>query len=128
LPLAAILLAAIGGGGLAWFLIRRVPSTEPEIVYSSLSRLATRMGYGPKPAQTTFEYAERLSNLVPVARGDLQLIAAARVEAAYARRRPSGSLEMLADAYRRARLGLLRLIVRRPRFGRGPRIARPRFR
>jgi transglutaminase-like putative cysteine protease len=127
-PIAILALLLAAGGGLAWFLIRRVPSSEPEIVFMSLSRLAGRMGYGPKPAQTTFEYADRLGNLVPVARSDVRLIAAARVEATYARRVPGSSLPSLADAYRRARIGLLRLVVRRPRIGRGPRLTRPKRR
>ena len=54
--------------------------------------------------------------LVPVASGDLHLIATAKVEATYGRRRPEqGTLAMIGAAYRRARIGILRLIVRRPR-------------
>jgi Domain of unknown function (DUF4129) len=102
-------------------LIRRVPSTEPELAFNSLSRLAARLGYGPHPSQTTYEYADRLGELVPVASDDLRLIATAKVESTYGRRQPGAStLHMLADAYRRARLGLLRLLVRKPRLGRGP--------
>ena len=101
---------------------RRAPLTEPDFAFNSLSRLATRLGYGPRPAQTTYEYADRLGELVPVARGDLRLIATAKVEATYAHRPPGESaLRSLASAYRRARIGLLRLILRKPRLGRGPR-------
>lgn len=118
-PLYAVLfvLMAMGGVlvGAAW-LIRRVPSSEPEIAYSSLSRLASRLGYGPRPSQTVYEYADHLGELVPVASGDLRLIARAKVEATYARRTPEqGSLAMIGLAYRRARIGLLKLLVRRPR-------------
>jgi transglutaminase-like putative cysteine protease len=111
-----VLLLLIGGAGVGLALFRRVPSSEPEIAYSGLSRLATRLGYGPKPSQTVYEYADRLGELVPVAAGDVHLIATAKVEATYARRRPEeGVLSMIGGAYRRARLGLLRLLVRRPR-------------
>jgi len=101
---------------------RRVPSTEPELAFNAISRLATRLGYGPRPSQTTYEYADRLGTLVPAAREDLQVIAMAKVESTYARRQPQETiLRSLGVAYRRARLGLLRLVVRRPRVGRGPR-------
>jgi len=122
LPLAVggILLAALIA--LIALALRRVPSSEPEIVFNSLSRLAARLGYGRQPAQTAYEYADRLGQLVPVAAGDLQLIAMAKVEATYGRRRPGDSaIAMLANAYRHARLGLLRLVVRRPH------VSRPSF-
>ena len=119
LPLAVgglILAALIALIALA---LRRVPSSEPEIVFNSLSRLAARLGYGRQPAQTAYEYADRLGQLVPVAAGDLQLIATAKVQATYGRTRPGDSaIAMLANAYRRARIGLLRLIVRRPHVSR----------
>jgi hypothetical protein len=106
---------------LAYALYRRVPSMEPALAFNSLSRLATRLGYGPRPAQTTYEYAERLGELVPVAHDDLRLIATAKVEATYGRREPGDSmLSLIADAYRRARVGLLRLVLRRPSGGRSP--------
>ena len=106
----------------AWVTLRRIPSTQPELAYSGIARLATRLGYGPRPAQTTYEYAARLGELVPVARSDLVLLASAKVEAVYGRRQPGSVLLMrIATAYRHARMGLLRLIFRRPRLGRGPR-------
>jgi hypothetical protein len=106
----------------AWVTLRRIPSTQPELAYSGIARLATRLGYGPRPAQTTYEYAARLGELVPVARSDLELLATAKVEAVYGRRQPGSVLLMrIATAYRHARMGLLRLIFRRPRLGRGPR-------
>lgn len=119
--LTPILLGLLGlfvGGVLLFALYRRVPTTEPALAFNSLSRLAGRLGYGPRPAQTTYEYADRLGELVPVARNDLRLIAMAKVESTYARRAPGDStVEMIANAYRRARVGLLRLIVRRGRPG-----------
>lgn len=118
-PLYAALVVLLVMGGVimgAAYLIRRVPSAEPELAYSSLSRLASRLGYGPRPSQTVYEYADRLGELVPVASSDFRLIATAKVEATYARRRPEqGTLAMIALAYRRARLSILKLLVRKPR-------------
>jgi len=64
--------------------------------------------------------------------GDLRLIATAKVEATYAGRPVSGSIvDQLTRAYRRVRVGLLRLLFRRegrawlPRGPRGPREASP---
>ncbi|HEY7024834.1 MAG TPA: transglutaminaseTgpA domain-containing protein [Candidatus Limnocylindrales bacterium] len=118
-PLFAVLIAVLAMGGVlmgATWLIRRVPSSEPEIAYSSLSRLASRLGYGPKPSQTVYEYADHLGQLVPVASGDLHLIATAKVESTYARRAPEqGTLAMIGMAYRHVRIGLLKLLVRKPR-------------
>ncbi len=120
IPLLMVLLAVLLlGVGLIYFLFRRVRLSEPEAAFEGVAALARRLGYGPQPAQTTYEYADRLSELVPVARGDLQLIALAKVEATYARRRPDESvLGALVRAYRRVRVGLLRLLLRRPRFRR----------
>jgi hypothetical protein len=102
--------------------LRRLPHTEPELAYSSVERLAARLGYASRPAQTAYEFTSGLAELVPVARDDLKLIATAKVEATYGRRQPGESLlRSLASAYRRVRLGLLRLLLRRPRFLRRPR-------
>ena len=119
LPGILLILLTVGLAGLLLYaLYRRVPSAEPALAFNSLSRIATRLGYGPQPAQTTYEYAQRLGELVPVANDDLRLIATAKVEATYGRREPGQStLAMIADAYRRVRVGLLRLIVRRPSGG-----------
>ncbi|MEP7360206.1 MAG: transglutaminaseTgpA domain-containing protein [Chloroflexota bacterium] len=109
----------------AWTAWRRVPSTQPELAYSGIARIASRLGYGPKASQTTYEYTARLAELVPVAKSDLDLIATAKVEAVYGRRAPgSVVLIRIADAYRHIRSGLLRLLFRRPRLGRRPRTAR----
>ena len=87
-----------------------------DCLFSGLTRSRTRLGYGPRPSQTAYEYADRLGELVPVARSDLELIATAKVEAVYGRRQPALSpLMRIATAYRHARIGLLRLVVRRPR-------------
>jgi hypothetical protein len=121
-PLAVIgLLAAIGLLVLAVGL-RRAPRTEPELAYSGVTRLARRLGYGPRPSQTAYEFADGLGEVVPAVRGELKLVATAKVESAYGRRELQGeALRALRDAYRRVRMGLLRLVFRRPRGPRGPR-------
>lgn len=121
LPLALLAGLVVLGGAL-FFVFRRVRLAGPEAAFDGIARFARRLGYGPQPAQTTYEYTESLAQLVPVARGDLELIALAKVEARYGRREPSASvLDSLTRAYRRVRIGLLRLItLRRPHL-RGPR-------
>lgn len=117
---AALLLAGVAA-------LRRIPSAEPEIAYRGVTRLATRLGYGPRPAQTAYEFAAGLGALVPVASGDLTLIATAKVEATYGRRTPGMTTRRsLGAAYRRVRLGMLRLLMRRPRLGLRPRATRSR--
>ena len=106
-------------GGLALFAAyRRMPTTEPELAYKGVTSLATRLGYGPRPSQTAYEFAAGLGELVPVAQQDLHLIATAKVEATYGRRTAGdGLLRSLGLAYRRVRFGLLRLMIRRPKVG-----------
>lgn len=116
LPLAVGMLLLLGLGLLALAWLRRVPSTQPEIVFNSISRLAARLGYARQPSQTPYEYADHLGELVPVASGDLRLIAMAKVEATYGNRRPAESaLTTIGDAYRRVRMRLLALVMRKPR-------------
>ena len=126
MPVLAIIVLVAGAllfAGIA--AMRRLPSTEPEIAYRGIARLATRLGYGPRPAQTAYEFAAGLGQLVPVAAGDLTMIATAKVEATYGQRRPTPlKLRSLTSAYRRVRLGLLRLLFRRLRFSRRPRSRR----
>ncbi|MEO5941610.1 MAG: transglutaminase domain-containing protein, partial [Candidatus Limnocylindrales bacterium] len=107
--LAAILLAAF----LAW---RRGPRgvTSPEGVYASVAGLARRFGFGPRPTQTTFEYATALGDVLPGVRPELQTVATAKVEVAYGRRELGDDrIKALRDAYRKLRVGLLRLAFRR---------------
>jgi len=108
-----------------WATWRRVPKTEPELAYRGVTTLATRLGYGPRPSQTVYEYAAGLGELVPVAQEDLQVIATAKVEATYGRRQPADTMRLrLGQAYRRVRIGLLRLVMRRPHFNLRPRSVR----
>jgi transglutaminase-like putative cysteine protease len=114
--LVPLLLIAGAGVVLLWGRSRRAPAPEPEVAYRGVTRLATRLGYGPRPTQTAYEYTAVLSDLVPRVRNDLHLVARAKVQATYA---PGGTvlepLRGLRDAYRRIRFGLLRLAVRRRR-------------
>jgi transglutaminase-like putative cysteine protease len=108
--LMALLVAAL----VAWLAWRRIPLTQPELAYSGITRLASRLGYAPRPSQTTYEYAAHLADLVPAARPDLELLATAKVEAVYGRRLAgSALLQRIAAAYRHARTGLLRLVFKR---------------
>ena len=94
--------------------IRRLPRTEPELAYRSVARLATRFGYGPRPTQTAYEFADGLGQIVPGVRSELRVVATAKVESTYgARVLPADALEALRQAYRRVRIGLLRLLWRR---------------
>jgi hypothetical protein len=70
-----------------------------------------------------FEFAGALGDEVPQVRPELQTVARAKVEVAYGRRvLPDDRLRSIADASRRLRLGLLRLVFRRrPRRRKGPR-------
>jgi transglutaminase superfamily protein/uncharacterized protein DUF4129 len=118
-PLAVViplLLAFAALGVLMWGRARNAPAPEPEVAYRGVARMASRFGYGPRPTQTAYEYTAVLSDLVPRVRTDLQFVAHAKVRATYA---PGGvvlePLRGLRDAYRRVRLGLLRLALRRRR-------------
>ena len=124
---------AIGGGTVLGLLLlaliatlRHIPRTEPELAYRGVTRLATRLGYGPRPAQTAYEFASGLGEVMPLARTDLHLIATAKVEATYGRREQQGTmLRTLGLAYRRVRLGMLRLVLqKRPKIGLRPRSGR----
>jgi transglutaminase-like putative cysteine protease len=92
---------------------------SPDTAWQSMSNAATRLGFGPKPTQTVYEYATALGELVPVAKMDLQTVAEAKVETTYAGLRLGGArLDAVRDATRRLRVSLLRLLFRRPRKGR----------
>ena len=109
LLLAAILLLAF----VAW---RRGPrsASTPEGVYASIAALARRLGFGPRPTETAYEYATALGDLLPRVRPELQTVATAKVEVAYGRRElGEDRLRTLRASYRRLRVSLLRLAFRR---------------
>jgi hypothetical protein len=99
---------------LAW--VRSSPAPEPDVAYQGVVRIAGRFGYGPRPTQTAYEYAATLAELLPRVRKDLEVVARAKVHATYAPPAvASAAVEGLREAYRRVRIGLLRLAVRRAR-------------
>jgi transglutaminase-like putative cysteine protease len=125
--IAVALLVAVLGALIVVARLRRVTTTEPDLAYRSVARIATRFGYGPRATQTAYEYAATLGDVVPSVRGELQVVARAKVESQYARRALEGdALEALRMAYARIRLRLLRLAVRRPQRRTKPRPLEPR--
>ena len=113
LMVGGLAMAALAlGAALLWF--RRFPGRDPELAWRGVVGLATRLGAGPQPSQTPYEYTATLSRVVPTAARDLRVVADAKVDASYSDR-VAGEAEVrpLRDAYRRARRGLLRLLFRR---------------
>ena len=111
-----------------WARRRTSAPPAPDTAYRRVATLARRLGYGPRPTQTAYEYAGTLGELLPRVRGDLQVVARAKVESTYARRPVQGdALVALSDAYRRIRMGLLRLVTHRlpRRRPGGPSVRRP---
>ena len=117
----------LGGGLLAlavlllgWVRLRRNPVPSPEAGFSAIARLAARLGVRQRPAQTTYEYAGVLADLLPGVRPELEVVARSRVEAAYAKRPPAGvRLLAFSRAYHRVRRNLFWLLL--PWRRRGPR-------
>ncbi len=111
IPLAIVLLVLAAG----WLRRRLGRPTQPEIVYRTVASIAGRLGHPRRPTQTVYEYLGTLSDAVPTARPELQLVAQSTVETTYGRRRlPPDRLAALGEAQRRLRFALLRLLVRRP--------------
>ncbi len=89
------------------------PTPSPTGAYSSVARIAARFGYAPRPAQTVYEYASMLGDVLPAARPDLEVVARARVETTYAHRPLAPERRTaLRRAYGRLRLRLLGLALR----------------
>ncbi|HEU4672221.1 MAG TPA: transglutaminase domain-containing protein [Candidatus Limnocylindrales bacterium] len=102
-------------GILAAVAYRRGPrQVTGDTAYGALVRLAGRFGFGPRPTQTVYEYASSLGDVLPFARPELQTVANAKVEVAYARAELAPErVRALRDAVGRLRLALLRLAFRR---------------
>lgn len=123
------ILLAIGGAALAAVVWRRGPRPmHPDQAWGSVAGWARRLGLGPRPSQTVFEFAGTLGDAVPAVRPELSTVARAKVEIAYGRRQlDPDRLRLVAEAHRRLRFGLLRLALRRRHFGpRRPRARRRR--
>ncbi len=115
----ALLLLVIGGAAFA--LWQRGPrgETTAEGAYGTVTRLASRLGFGPRPPQTIYEYAGALADVLPGVRPELETVARAKVESVYARQvLGDDRLVALQRAQRRLRLRLLRLAFRRKGRGR----------
>ena len=113
------ILLAIGGAALAAIAWRRGQRPmHPDQAWGSVARWAARLGLGPRPSQTVYEFAGTLGDAVPTVRPELSTVARAKVEIAYGRRELGPDrLRLVAEAHRRLRFGLLRLALRRRRFG-----------
>jgi hypothetical protein len=119
--IAIAVILVIGVLALAFAVIRRSPSKpmHPDKAWGSLARLAARLGLGPRPSQTVFEYAGALGDEVPAVRVELTTLARAKVEVAYGRRDLAPDrLRRIAEAYHRLRLALFGLLLRRGLRGR----------
>ncbi len=113
-PSPSCLLVVVGS--ISFMVWRRGPrgATSPDRAYGSVTRLAARLGYGPRPNQTVYEYAGALGDVLPDARPALETVAQAKVESAYGRAvLGSDRIQALRDAERRLRVTLLRLLFRR---------------
>jgi hypothetical protein len=118
-PLIAVaLLLAATLGALAFVAWQRGPrgAVTADSAYRGVTRLASRLGFAPRPEQTVYEYATALGDVVPVARPELETVAHAKVEVAYGGKvLGDDRLGALRDAQRRLRVSLLRLAFRRNR-------------
>ena len=114
--LFGLLLAVIVGGlGLAAWIRGPRGELSPDAAWRTLSRVGSRLGFAPRPTETVYEYANSLGELVPVARADLDIVAEAKVETAYAGVTLGyDRLAAVREATRRLRVALLlRLAFRR---------------
>lgn len=113
---AVAILLMLAVGSISFMVWRRGPrgATTPDGAYGSVTRLAARLGYGPRPNQTVYEYAGALGDVLPDARPALETVAQAKVESAYGQAvLGSDRIHALRDAERRLRVTLLRLLFRR---------------
>ncbi len=118
-PLIAIaILLAVIVAAIAAVVWRRGPRgpISAEGTYGSVTRLAARFGFAPRPNQTVYEFAGALGDVLPTVRPELETVARAKVEVAYGGQVLSDDrIRSLREAHRRLRIGLLRLLTRRVR-------------
>jgi transglutaminase-like putative cysteine protease len=103
-------------GGIAFIAWQRGPrgATSPDGAYGTVVRIASRLGFGPRPTQTVYEYAGSLGDVLPGARPELEMVAHAKVESSYGRViLGEDRVAALRVAQRRLRVSLLRLVLRR---------------
>ena len=65
--------------------VARAAATTADDAYGTVTRIASRFGFGPRPNQTVYEYAGVLSDVLPIVRPELETVARAKVESVYAR-------------------------------------------
>jgi transglutaminase-like putative cysteine protease len=118
-PLIAIaILLAVIVAAIAAVVWRRGPRgpISADGTYGSVTRLAARLGFAPRPNQTVYEFAGALGDVLPTVRPELETVARAKVEVAYGGQVLSDDrIRALREAHRRLRIGLLRLLARRVR-------------
>ena len=110
------ILLALTAAGVAFAVWRRGPRgvTTADAAYGSVTRIASRFGFGPRPTQTVYEYAGTLADVLPGVRPELETVAQAKVESVYARSVLADErIATLRAAQRRLRVALLRLAFRR---------------
>jgi hypothetical protein len=116
-PLVAVLgLLLLAVGIVAFLAWQRGPrgGTTADEAYGTVTRIASRFGFGPRPNQTVYEYAGVLSDVLPIVRPELETVARAKVESVYAREILGDErIQSLKTAQRRLRVSLLRLAFRR---------------
>ena len=110
-PLVAVLaLLMLIVGVVAFLTWQRGPrgGTTADDAYGTVTRIASRFGFGPRPNQTVYEYAGVLGEVLPTVRPELETVARAKVESVYAREILGDErLASLKAAQRRLRVGLL---------------------
>jgi transglutaminase-like putative cysteine protease len=114
--IATAVLLAIIFAVLAFVTWQRGPrgGTTPDHAYRTVTRLASRFGFGPRPTQTVYEFSGGLGEVLPIAKPELEMVARAKVETAYGRGvMGEDRLRALRLAERRLKLNLLRLAFRR---------------
>src|SRR5207344_2219932 len=87
-PLIAVAaLLAVIVAALAFVAWQRGPrnGTTADHAYRTVTRLASRFGYGPRPTQTVYEFSGSLGEVLPIARPQLEMVAHAKVETSYGR-------------------------------------------
>jgi transglutaminase-like putative cysteine protease len=96
---------------------RRGPrEVTADTAWGSVTRMARRLGFGPRPTQTIYEYSAELGDVLPSARPELQTVARAKVEVAYGARTLSADrVRAVRAATGRLRIALLGLLFRRGR-------------
>ncbi|MEX1295160.1 MAG: transglutaminase domain-containing protein [Candidatus Limnocylindrales bacterium] len=95
------------------FRLRRLPEGDDSLAYRGIVSLATRLGYGPHPSQTEYEYASTLSETIPAVRRDLYVVTEAQVQTTYGEHELDAAHRgMLRPSYARIRTALLRLSLR----------------